>query len=88
MADEIEGKTPLIYIVIRCARCRQPITAKKAQRSRTCPYCGIRNRVDPLIVEAATESMNEAIKVTAKLRKAIGHNRDSYTGTESHIMRM
>jgi len=56
------------YGVFRCKACGRLNLAKTGQKFKTCPYCGVKNRLSGRAFLAYASTPNEALKAVKKLK--------------------
>lgn len=67
------------YLVVACTSCGRFLLAASDKRTRSCPYCGKRVRIEDARVIARSESAREARLVLqeAKTQEQQARNRDT-----------
>lgn len=48
------------YLVVECSNCRRFLLAASDKKTRTCPYCGKRVKLEDVRIVAKSESAEEA----------------------------
>jgi DNA-directed RNA polymerase subunit RPC12/RpoP len=56
------------YLVVECSTCKRFILAVSDKKTRTCPYCGKRVRLEDARVAAKSQSAPEARLALQKLK--------------------
>lgn len=57
------------YIIVVCGKCGGYLLAKKGQKTRTCPYCGLRILLGKALKVAAAGSAEEASILLRRLKE-------------------
>jgi len=57
-----------LYGVFKCKRCGRFNLAKSSQKTKTCAYCGVKNRLSKLSFIAYASNPREAAEILRKLK--------------------
>ncbi|MEM3091019.1 MAG: DUF1922 domain-containing protein [Candidatus Bathyarchaeia archaeon] len=57
------------YMIIVCNECGGYFLAKRGQKSRTCPYCGLRVLLEKAKKVASAENADEASLILRRLKE-------------------
>ncbi len=61
-----------ITLIIKCPKCANPLLAGKTQKTRTCPYCGVRVKVNFAKKIATADNAFHASEMLKRLKNKEG----------------
>lgn len=57
------------YIIVVCSKCKGYLLAKNGQKTRTCPYCGLRIPLEKVLKVASVGNAEEASILLRRLKE-------------------
>lgn len=65
------------FIIVACRKCGGLLVAETGQKTRTCPYCGVRFSLDKAKRVAVAGNAREASMLLKKLKRKLAEKRQA-----------